>query len=207
MERIENSRADPVNTNPIEYSQLAALLSRSGSPLPPAELHGGLCGVLCASGRKAAAGWLDELIDDCAGDAATLAELDSQLRTLGTLTFNALSGWSLEFVPLLPDDDSALSQRAEALALWCHGFLAGLIVGGVDLAGEPSKLSDELNELVRDFAEISRADGTVDAEGDEASDAGDHSLTELIEYVRVGAQFIFEELVTGAEGRDAPTIH
>jgi uncharacterized protein YgfB (UPF0149 family) len=192
-----------VNSNAIDYSQLALLLTRSGSPLPPAELHGGLCGVICASGRKAASGWLDELIDDCTGDAATLAELDNQLRMLGTVTFNALSGWTLEFNPLLPDDDSAIAQRAEALALWCHGFLAGLIVGGVDLASEPSGLSAEINELVRDFAEISRAG----ADGEESGESGDRSLTELIEYVRVGAQCIFEELVAGADGRDAPTIH
>jgi hypothetical protein len=192
-----------VTANSIDYSQLAALLSRSGSPLPPAELHGGLCGVICASGRKAAAGWLDEFIDDCAGDAATLAELDSQLRTLGAATFNALSGWSLEFAPLLPGDDSAIAQRTEALALWCHGFLAGLIVGGVDLSSEPSGLSAEINELVRDFAEISRAG----AAAEEAGDPGDRSLTELIEYVRVGAQYIFEELVASSDGRDSPTIH
>jgi uncharacterized protein YgfB (UPF0149 family) len=201
----EHSRALAVTANLIEYSQLAALLTRSGSPLPPAELHGGLCGVICASGRKAAAGWLDELIDDCTGDAATLAELDSELRTLGTVTFNALSGWTLEFNPLLPDDESALAQRAEALALWCHGFLAGLVVGGVDLAGEPSGLSAELNELVRDFAEISRAGADADAE--EIGESGDRSLTELIEYVRVGAQCIFEELVANGAGRDSPTIH
>jgi uncharacterized protein YgfB (UPF0149 family) len=194
-----------VTASPIDYSHFQALLDRSGAPLPPAELHGGLCGVICASGRKAAAGWLAELIDDCAGDAATLAELDGELRALGTVTFNALSGWSLEFAPLLPDDESAIDQRAEALALWCHGFLAGLIVGGVDLATEPSVLSAEINELVRDFAEISRAGAGADA--DESEDAGDRSLTELIEYVRVGAQYIFEELVAGADGRDAPTIH
>lgn len=199
----KDPRAVAVTANPIDYSHLAALLTRSGSPLPPAELHGGLCGVICASGRKAAAGWLDELIDDCTGDVATLAELDSQLRTLGTVTFNALSGWTLEFNPLLPDDDSAIAQRAEALALWCHGFLAGLVVGGVDLAGETSGLSAETNELVRDFAEISRAG--VDAE--ETGESGDRSLTELIEYVRVGAQCIFEELVAGSAGRDSPTIH
>ena len=105
--------------------------------------------------------------------------------------------------PLLPDDESALAQRAEALALWCHGFLAGLVVGGVDLAGDPSGLSAELNELVRDFAEISRAG----AEAEEAGESGDRSLTELIEYVRVGAQCIFEELVAGSDGRDSPTIH
>jgi len=199
----KDSRAVAVTANPIDYSHLAALLTRSGSPLPPAELHGGLCGVICASGRKAASGWLDEFMDDCTGDAATLAELDNQLRTLGTVTFNALSGWTFEFNPLLPDDESAIALRAEALALWCHGFLAGLVVGGVDLAGDPSGLSAEINELVRDFAEISRAG----AEAEESDDAGDSSLTELIEYVRVGAQCIFEELVAGSAGRESPTIH
>jgi uncharacterized protein YgfB (UPF0149 family) len=190
-----------------DYGSLAELLNRSGSPLPLAELHGGLCGVICASGQSGAATWLDSLLDDCATGGAAAAELAARLEDLGNQTWDALRGFELEFAPLLPDDDSRIDQRAEALALWCHGFLAGLVIGGLDLVSDQTRLSDELSELVSDFAEISRA-GAVPGESEEEEELDDSSFAELVEYVRVGAQFIFEELipadtVTGAER----TIH
>jgi yecA family protein len=187
----------------VDYVDLAELLNRSGSPLPLAELHGGLCGVICASGRDAAQSWLDELIDDCGGDADTLAELASRLEALGNDTWQALRGLSMEFTPLLPDDDSAIDQRAEALGLWCHGFLAGLVIGGIDLTGGSAVLSQDLSELVHDFAAISQA-GPDSQEFDDP-ELGDNSLTELVEFVRVGAQFVFEELT--AEQPEQRTIH
>lgn len=187
----------------VDYVDLAELLNRSGSPLPLAELHGGLCGVICASGREAAQSWLDELIDDCGGDADTLAELAGRLEALGNETWQALRGMSMQFTPLLPDDDSAIDQRAEALGLWCHGFLAGLVIGGIDLTGGSAVLSQDLSELVHDFAAISQAG--PDSQDFEDPDLGDNSLTELVEFVRVGAQFIFEELT--ADQPEQRTIH
>jgi len=186
-----------------DYVDLAELLNRSGSPLPLAELHGGLCGVICASGREAARAWLDELLDDCGGDANSLAELAGRLESLGNDTWNALSGLAMEFTPLLPDDDAAIDQRAEALGLWCHGFLAGLVIGGVDLTGGSTVLSQDPSELVHDFAAISQA-GPGSQEFEDP-DVGDNSLMELVEFVRVGAQFVFEELV--AEQPAERTIH
>jgi uncharacterized protein len=179
-----------------DYGDLAELLNRSGAPLPLAELHGGLCGVICASGQGAAAGWLDSLLDDCTADAETLSQLAARLEALGNDTWQALNGLALEFYPLLPSDDVGIGQRAEALGLWCHGFLAGLVIGGVDLAGGTEALSDELAELVRDFAEISKAG--ADSEEADDPELGDDSLTELVEFVRVGTQFAFEELVPGS---------
>lgn len=182
--------------NAADYGDLAELLNRSGSPLPLAELHGGLCGVICASGRDAATSWLNELLDDCAGDRDALSQLASRLEALGDDTWQSLTGLSMEFSPLLPDDEERIDQRAEALGLWCHGFLAGLVIGGVDLAGDSTILSAELSELVSDFAQISQAG--ADSEEMDDEDLGDNSLTELVEFVRVGTQYVFEELVAGS---------
>jgi hypothetical protein len=192
-----------VSGNAADYGDLAELLNRSGSPLPLAELHGGLCGVICASGREAARSWLDELIDDCGGDATTLSELARRLENLGDQTWQALSGVSMEFEPLLPDDESGIDLRAEALGLWCHGFLAGLVIGGIDLTGGSAALSADLSELVHDFAAISQAG--PGSEEYEDPNIADNSLMELVEFVRVGAQFVFEELV--ADTPEQRTIH
>ena len=188
----------------MEYEVLEELLSSSGSPLPPAELHGGLCGLICANGQRAAMSWLESLLEDCSGDSASLSELAVGLSTLGEETFSAFTGSSLEFRPLLPDDDSGVDVRSDALAHWCHGFLSGLVIGGLELDAERDHLPADIHELVGDFAEISKAG--ADAAEIEDPELGARSLFELIEYVRVGAQLIFEELLP-SELLQARTIH
>jgi yecA family protein len=188
-----------------EYFSLSELLSQSGSPLLLAELHGGLCGVICAGGRDAGASWLDDVLDDCTAGPSTLAELAQRLGSLADSTWQTLNGTCLEFEPLLPGDDSAVDMRADALALWCHGFLAGLVVGGVDLVGGSDRVSDEMAELVRDFAEISKAG--ADAGEIEDEEVGARALTELVEFVRVGAQYCFEEMMANSDATPKRTIH
>jgi hypothetical protein len=188
-----------------DYGVLADLLDRSGSPVPPAELHGGLCGVICASGRRAAESWLDSFVEECAGEPNVASQLAAQLKALGNDTYDALAGMNLEFAPLLPDDESGVELRTEALALWCHGFLAGLVVGGLDFGGDETAFSAELEELVRDFAEISKAGAAPEEVGDRH--LSDSALVELEEYVRVGAQLVFEELTRGADLEARRTIH
>ena len=180
----------------VDYRGLADLLDRSNAPLPLAELHGGLCGVICSSGREAASRWLDDLLEDCAGDPETLGRLARELEGLRSETWQALTGLSMEFCPLLPGDEEKLDERAEALGLWCHGFLSGLVVGGIDLRAGTEILSTQLVEVVQDFAEISKAG--ADPDEIEDADLGDNSLFELVEFVRVGTQFAFEELIPDA---------
>jgi uncharacterized protein YgfB (UPF0149 family) len=194
-----------VTSEAEDYSTLAELLNRSGSPLNLSELHGGLCGVVCAGGRDGARGWLGDMLDDCKADADTMSELAGRLEALGNATWNGLCSLSLDFRPLLPDEDCAIEQRAEALGLWCHGFIAGLVIGGLDLSDDQAEVSEELTELVSDFAQISRAGAATDEATDPES--GEVSLFELVEYVRVGAQYIFEELVGDSASAGKHTIH
>jgi uncharacterized protein YgfB (UPF0149 family) len=194
-----------VNSEANDYSGLATLLSETGSPLTLSELHGGLCGVFCAGGRDGARAWLEDMLEDCRGDNAMIAELAVRLEDLGDDTWRGLSSLSMEFEPLLPGDDDAIEQRAEALGLWCHGFIAGLVIGGLDLSNPEAEVSAELTELVSDFAQISRAG--ADAEGSGEPESNEVSLFELVEYVRVGAQYIFEELAGESQDAGQRTIH
>jgi uncharacterized protein YgfB (UPF0149 family) len=189
--------------NESDYEGLAELLNGSGAPLPLSEIHGGLCGVICASGREAAVSWIDSLMDDCQGDADILARFSRDLEQLCDESWRALNGLSMDFYPLLPADDAGISRRADALGSWCHGFLAGLVIGGFDLSGGTTAVSAELTELVRDLAEISKAGADPDI-ADE-SELDEESYTELVEFIRVGAQFVFEELAR--DSRAERTLH
>ena len=53
------------------------------------------------------------------------------------------------------------------------------------------RLNGDVGEIVRDFTEISRATGD-DADADESNE---QAYAELVEFIRVAAQVVFEELL------------
>lgn len=172
----------------VTFEEVDSALSTIDAPLAAAEVHGGLCGALTASGGLSAEAWLEELSP--ASDATTDAQLRSRnlLETLFEETLSALNSPDMEFMPLLPDEESPLEPRVAALAGWCSGYLYG--IGSSDLPPREA-LPAEVGEVLADFAEISRA--TMDA--DEPEESSEASYAELTEYVRAGVQLAYEELV------------
>ncbi len=185
-----------------DYRDLGEALADAGVPIAPAELHGGLCGTLCAGGDEAAQAWLERCLDGSRGGPEQLTSLQGRLVVLERRIRASLEDDEFSFELCLPGDDEAIDDRVDALALWCHGFLAGLGLGGVDLSADSGSDSDELNEVVGDFAEISKA--TVEP-GTEDSEDG-FAFAELTEYVRVGVQYVYELLNRNAGSRRA-TLH
>jgi hypothetical protein len=181
------------------FNVLASALADAGSPLGAAELHGGLCGVLCAGGPEAGAAWLDRCAHDCDSEAA-LRELFDALRRE---SWRALTGTEMEFAPLLPHDSEALASRVQALASWCSGFVVGLGLGGLHLDAD-TRGYEEILEIVGDFIEIGKADVDVEAESDVEN--AESSYAEVAEFVRVGVQIVFEEIAP-VRGGDGPLFH
>ena len=124
-------------------------------------------------------------------EGAARAGAGDALRELFEATAAALRQPDMEFELLLPDDDEPIEVRTAALAQWCQGFLYGLGAGAIP---DASELPGEVGEMVRDFARSSRAgvDAAQDAESNESAYA------ELVEFVRVGVQLLFEELAQRA---------
>jgi hypothetical protein len=175
---------------PLDYDRLRESLADAGAVVALAELHGGVCGALCAGGGAAARRWLDGCLEDqeLAASATALAEeLDELTRT----SERTLADPDLTFEPLLPDDDAPLAERVQALALWCQGFLSG-VGTTAPAAARQSAEGSSLAEILRDFAEISRA-GLSEEEAAGGAKA-DFALAEIHEYVRVSVQIVFEEL-------------
>jgi uncharacterized protein len=175
---------------PLDYERLRDSLAAAGAVVAIAELHGGVCGALCAGGAAAARLWLTESLDDVELDAAPGAVADDLEDLIGTSS-KMLDDGDLKFEPLLPSDDAPLAEQVDALAAWCHGFLSGVGSTAPD-AARSSAEGAALDEILRDFAQISRA-GLSD---DEAAghDQPDFALAEIQEYVRVSVQIVFEEL-------------
>ena len=178
-----------MDANVADYAELRESFARWDLALVPAELHGNICGVLCAAGDDAARQWVGDIAAEHSGyDPQYARELGDLLNSVVAATGGALAAANLEFEPLLPDDDAALDEQVQALAAYCHGFLAGLALGGA--MREPP--AGDLAEILVDFAEISRAGANDEEHADR--DTSDFALAELKEYVRVGVQLAFEEL-------------
>lgn len=155
----------------VAYESLQDILENAGLPTSAAEAHGALCGLLCAGKHDSGAllailGETDE--DDSLREAITALQAE---------THAALEEGSLAFTLLMPGEDMPAALRSRALIGWCRGFVAG--------AGRQSLpvTTDEAAEALADIAAVADAAGTV----------GDSDLEELLEYLRVGVQLLYEE--------------
>ena len=188
-------------TPSLDYDRLRESLAAAGAVVALAELHGGVCGALCAGGPAAARRWLSDSLDD-AELGASAAALSDDLEELISTSSKMLEDDELKFEPLLPSDDSPLAEQVEALAVWCQGFLSG-VGSAAPAAARSSVEGDAVGEILRDFAEISRA-GLSDDEAEGQVEA-DFALAQIHEYVRVSVQLVFEELAPSRA--DAREVH
>ncbi|OGT61800.1 MAG: hypothetical protein A3F14_07075 [Gammaproteobacteria bacterium RIFCSPHIGHO2_12_FULL_43_28] len=162
------------------FIELSQLLDNTALKLHPSQVHGLICGVYCGNSKSTAA-W-ETLIK---GDEASGAH--EVLQSLYEKSVKQLEDFLFEFQLILPADSSELPSRAEALTLWCQGFLTGLKLGNVQIVGrEPGEMTEAINDLI-EIAKMNYEE-VVETEEDEAA------YVELVEYVRMAAIFIFQAL-------------
>jgi uncharacterized protein YgfB (UPF0149 family) len=146
----------------------------------------------------AADAWTDAWLSE--GEASGSArELVHELEQESWQSMSAAE-FALELI--LPDDDTVLAERVAALAAWCHGFLSGLGVAGLSLKDHSPSVRGELEEIIGDFGEISRASTDV-----EDVVEGGFQLASIVEFVRAGVQIVFESLCDQRTSRIAGRLH
>ena len=176
------------------HLSLFECLTRLLDPFEPAELHGLLCGLLCADPALDYDRWLVLVREELAGGAELtepVCDLLAKLLEFGAAQLNAADG---SVTPLLPDDDAPLRRRTDALGAWCQGLLYGLGLGQVEQHG---RLSEESREFLRDATAIAQ----VGFETEEGSEADETAYAEVVEYLRVGLLMILEDLRCSAAPR------
>jgi uncharacterized protein len=166
-----------------EYVEVQEALKAAHSVAEAAEAHGTLAGCLCATVAYRFEDWLAEILPEGRADPGAT----ETLRDLFERTADALGTDQMEFTPLLPEDREPIDARANALGQWCQGFLYGL---GASSLSDASQLRGEVGEIVRDLSEITRV-GVDEADSIESNEG---AYAELVEFVRVGVQLVFEEL-------------
>ncbi|WP_455216801.1 UPF0149 family protein [Kaarinaea lacus] len=172
-----------------DYQTILLALDKLETEVTPSEVHGTLCGLLCAKTSAVANQWQDSLwpntIDN---NDLIMAEALETLNQLHDISRLQLNDPNCEFELLLPDDDDPLDSRVNALGDWCQGYMVGLTLGGVS---DFSNLPEDAREVANDMVEIARAGTSYDLEG---SEEDENAYAELVEYLRVGILLINEEL-------------
>lgn len=166
-----------------DYAELQRILVDAKGLTDAAEAHGTLAGALCAAGSYGLDDWLGEILPDSRADQMTR----ECCRAYFDATARALGGIDMSFEVLLPGDEQPIAERASALGQWCQGFLYGL---GTSPIEDVTRLPGDVGELVRDLSEITR----IGVDGSESAETNERAYSELVEFVRVGVQLLFEEL-------------
>jgi len=171
----------------MDYLELDEQLRRWQVGLGAAEFHGGLSAYLICEGSPVASVIADQMalqslkeqVDTDPVAADELAAMANQLRA-------EIDHEDMSFEPLLPDTDTPVADRANALCAWVRGFLAGLAMSG---RLRQQGLDEEGQELIEDLGRI--AGSELEAEDD---DSAEGDLVEVQEFVRMGVLYLRNEL-------------
>lgn len=169
----------------------------------PAEWHGFLCGAAAGTNRPSS-NLLALVSEDLVADHTSTEVLNTLIKENTQRAVEALNSEDFNFQLLLPGDEWPLTDRVEALAAWCQGYLSGLGQSGM----AEQALSEENTSAIRDIEAIGQASSELQGLESEEQD-----YVELVEYLRVAVLLIHSELgrleaaVTARPDDSQKTVH
>lgn len=155
------------------------------------EYHGKISACLCCDNISAEDLLPEEVNADGSFLSSETMELKTVLVNVIAETLEKLNDAEMTFYPLLLPDSASLTDRTGSLSSWCQGFIDGVGIAiaqknvPIDSAGQ-----DIIGEIIEDFSQISKLTSASVMNQDEEELA----YMEVVEYVRVGVQLIFEEM-------------
>lgn len=163
------------------YEELCRILNKTPHKLHPSQAHGLISGTLCGDSKRKPA-W-EELITG--GPETT--KTHGILQQLYDTSAKQLEDFLFDFQLVLPSDDESLPMRAEALTLWCQGFLTGLQMANIKIVDrEPGEVTEAINDLI-EIAKMNYEDVVANDEDEEA-------YMELVEYIRMAIILIYQNM-------------
>ena len=169
----------------LDFEQLSAITGQAEIVFSPVEMHGVLAGLLVVDKAVTESQYLECIVGE--QPAVPLAEeVTDALHQLHKDTKVMIASEDFEFEPLLPDDDYTLADRLNAAGDWARGFIMGLSKQGVDAK---KIVSPDVSQFIHDLTEISTSEYEVDD-----SEESELIYVELVEYLRMGAILLQEEL-------------
>lgn len=159
-----------------EYEVFVESIAPLMLQISASELHGLLCGYLCAGSTQQGESYIRALLNNKKDTESRNAILS--LFSLFSVSQQQINNYDLEFALLLPDDEDPLRDRAKAFSDWCEGFTQGLSLAGVDSDYLYEEDAQEAYQHLVEFAELDCDSLDVDEEDERA-------LMEVTEYTRM----------------------
>lgn len=184
----DSSNTEEIRFENLNFDELCHLFHECQALHGPSELQGYAVGKLCGGARLEANDWqlaAWQLLDIRKQPSP---EAVSSVQAIYDGSLAQLMDVETELHLLLPEDDRDLSLGCLAIGQWAQGFLQGLGTSG--MAGE-KELSAESTEAIRDLASIAQIEAPED---DTELETSWRELEEIVEYVRVAAITVFEEV-------------
>lgn len=173
-----------------DYDRLNDALKRAGSSWDAAQAHGLLAGKLAVCGAAAGPDWVGQVLEGTDPSNALRKECEALLNEIFQSTERHFSERLSQFMPLLPNENESRAARTEGIGHWSEGYLHGLVSSK---HGEPMKkqlAAEPIAGIIKDLLAITQA--TVEDDSDREEDEA--AYTEIVEYIRVAAQVVYEEL-------------
>ena len=163
----------------MDYQTLNRIFLNSAAEITAAEAHGMATGMLCINNHDSSDRWLSELF----GDETPVGKQLTLLNSWYDETGQVLANNQFDFRLFLPDGNTCLTDQANALIDWCHGFLFGF-----GSQANAVIMTPDAEEILKDLYEISRMDSRVEGEDDEVA------FMEVTEYIKAAVLLIYEQL-------------
>jgi len=162
-------------------------------------LHGMLTGQLCGAEQLKVSDFIGGLLKMLEVSKVQESVLNHLYR-LYEATLAGLTSAQCDLQLCLPDDSHSLYERALAVRQWCDGFIYGFGMTHADR----SALIDEVKEYLEAVMEVSRIDleALQGVEDDELA----LQLEEIIEFLRIGAIAVYENLHPVSKVSEIDTI-
>lgn len=151
----------------------------------PSELHGLLMGIIAVALPPSSDQWQQilEKLDVEALSPEALALLTEEGEDVAA----ALADDSLDYMPMLPDDQHPLEECVQALADWCSGVVLGFGLASGHIRADEAELLEDLQDVA-----------SVEFDATDDDEEGEESYADLLEFVRL----IPVSLSTGRKKQD-----
>jgi yecA family protein len=154
-------------------------------PMSVSELHGMMCGYLCAGATSDGEAYLQALITSPKDTDFRRAAL--ALFGVYAVSQQQLLNFDFSFQLLLPEDHESLAYRAQAFSEWCDGFTQGITLVGVDAFQLQEEEAQEALQHLSEFAQLDYHHLEFDED--------ERALMEVTEYTRMAVLRIHGDLL------------
>ena len=176
-----------------QYDAFIDAIAHLALPFSASELHGVMCGYLCANAVAKGETYLRALMTNKNQVAMRTTAL--VLFGVYAVSHQQLAQFDFEFQLLLPDDEAPLIGRAQAFSEWCEGFMQGITSAGIEQGDLQEDDAQEALQHLMEFAQLDYQSLQVD-------DADERALMEVSEYARMAVLRIYNDLKTTISDED-----